>query len=139
MSKGIVKLYSNSLVFTFSIYISAIPSSPVNVEEDNTTNTTAVIIWDVPEDTDGLLVHSYLILIFNDINLPEQRTRTMDNDTTVTLTNLLPGLNYTVMVAAITQQLGRLFEGNFSDQLTFTTMNGRKYHMLQIITAPTQW
>ena len=98
-----------------------------------------MIIWDAPEDTDGLLVHSYLILIFNDINLPEQRTRTMDNDTTVTLTNLLPGLNYTVVVAAITQQLGRLFEGNFSDQLTFTTMNGRKYYMLQIITAPTQW
>ena len=52
----------------------------------------------------------------------------MDNTTSVLLTDLLPGLNYTVAVAAITQRLERSFEGNSSDPLTFTTMNGRKYN-----------
>ena len=60
--------------------------------------------------------------------LPQEQIRTMDNTTSVFLTDLLPGLNYTVAVAAITQRLERSFEGNSSDPLTFTTMNGRKYN-----------
>ena len=67
----------------------------------------------------------------NDI-LPQDQIRTMDNSTSVFLRNLLPGLNYTVVVAAITQRLERLFEENSSDPLTFTTMNGRKYIQLSI-------
>ena len=60
--------------------------------------------------------------------LPQEQIRTMDNTTSVLLTDLLPGLNYTVVVAAITQRLERSFKGNLSDPLTFTTMNGRKYN-----------
>ena len=60
--------------------------------------------------------------------LPQEQIRTMDNTTSVLLTDLLPGLNYTVVVAAIAQRLERSFEGNSSDPLTFTTMNGCKYN-----------
>lgn len=86
-----------------------------------------MITWDAPEDTDGLPVHSYIIYLINN-DIAQERTRTMDNSTSVTLKDLLPGLNYSVVVGAITQQLGRLFEGNSSDPLIFTTMNGRKYN-----------
>ena len=56
-----------------------------------------------------------------------QQTRTMGNSTSVLLKNLLPGLNYTVVVAAVTERLERFFEGNLSVPLTFTTMTGSKY------------
>ena len=56
-----------------------------------------------------------------------QQTRTTGNSTSVLLKNLLPGLNYTVVVAAVTERLERFFEGNLSVPLTFTTMTGSKY------------
>ena len=121
------------VIHWFSAYISDVPSTvPINVKADTIANTTALITWEAPEDTDKLPVHSYIIYLMNDI-LPQDQIRTMDNSTSVFLRNLLPGLNYTVVVAAITQRLERLFEGNLSDPLTFTTMNGRKYIQLSII------
>ena len=87
-----------------------------------------IITWDTPEDTDGLPVHSYIVYLFitDSVDIPEEQTRTMDNSTSVTITNLLPALNYSVVVAAVTQRLERLFEGNVSDPITFITNNGRK-------------
>ena len=94
---------------------------------DTITNTTVVITWDAPEDTDGLPVQSYIAYLFitND-DAPEEQFRTMDNSTSIMITDLLPALNYTVVVAAVTQRLERFFEGNISDPTVFITMWGRK-------------
>ena len=115
--------------FTTFSHILELPSAPVNVTLDTTTNTTVLITWDAPEDTDGLPVQSYIAYLFitnNDI--PEEQFRTMDNSTSIMITDLLPALSYTVVVAAVTQRLERFFEGNVSDPITFITMNGRKYN-----------
>lgn len=113
--------------FTTFAHILEVPSAPANVTLNTTTNTTVVITWDAPEDTDGLLVQSYIAYLFISNNdIPEEQFRTMDNSTSITITDLLPALNYTVAVAAVTQRLERLFEGNISDPITFITMSGRK-------------
>lgn len=118
------------------MYILAVPGAPVNVTEDTIANTTALITWAAPEDTDGLQVHGYIVYLMSN-SLPQEMTNTMDNSTSVFLKELLPGLNYTVVVAAVTQRLERFFKGNLSDPLTFTTMNGSKYIQLSIYMCAT--
>jgi len=110
----------------FSICTLEIPGAPVNVTIDTTTNTTAVVTWDAPVDTDGLPIDHYIVYQIS-YNTLQELVRTTDNSTSVTLQNLLPALSYTVTVAAVTRRLNRLFKGNLSDSENFTTMNGRKY------------
>ena len=108
-----------------------VPSAPVNVTLGATTNTTVVITWAAPQDTDGLPVDSYVVYLSSD-GLRE-RIMTMDNGTSVVIKNLLPASNYTVEVAAVTQRLERFFEGSLSDPVTFITNGGSKFNYAYIV------
>lgn len=104
---------------------SAPPIAPVNVIIVNTTNTSAVITVVAPVDTDGLPVHNYIVY-YNSTGREQSRTVSGDNSTSITIQDLLPALNYTVVVAAVTRRLERLFKGKLSDSVMLTTLNGSK-------------
>jgi len=86
-----------------------------------------VIKWNAPLNTNGLPIELYIIYQVNAHNALDELARTKDSSTLVIIENLLPGLNYTIAVAAVIRQLERLFEGNVSNPVTFKTMNGSKY------------
>ena len=83
------------------------------------TNVTAKVSWEEPAFTDGLPVYNYIV---RDYDNGMELSRTQDNSTSVTIRNLLPAINYKIVVSAVTRHpLGRVAEGNSSDIRNFTT------------------
>ncbi|XP_065886029.1 netrin receptor DCC-like isoform X2 [Dysidea avara] len=116
---------TNSLgseVISFSIEVFDVASSPQNVTVNFITNTTAVISWETPSFTDGLLVCGYIVL---DYGTGMELGRTEDNVTSITIRSLLPAINHSVVVLAVTcHRFGRVAKGNTSDVVDFTTEMG---------------
>lgn len=105
------------------------PGAPINVTVNSITDTTAVVTWGTPENTDGSPIELYIIYYMpkdNDNNTLEELARTTNNGTSLTIGNLLPALKYTIVVAAAARQLDQLFEGNLSDPVTFALKHGSK-------------
>jgi len=88
------------------------------------TNITAAITWEEPMFTDGLPIYIYIV---RDYTSGIELGRTQDNTTSITIKDLLPAINYRIVVLAVTRHpLSRLAEGNTSNVTDFTTDSGRK-------------
>ena len=88
------------------------------------TNITVTITWEEPMFTDGLPVYIYIV---RDYTNGMELGRTQDNTTSIIIKNLLPAVDYRIVVLAVTRHpLGKVAEGKMSNVTDFTTAMGRK-------------
>ena len=89
-------------------------------------------MWETPLFTDGLPVQYYIIRHYR---TGMELGRTAGNTSSITLRNLYPAINYSIVVLAVTHhKLGRLVEGEISDIKNFTTAMGGKLVVIRNVT-----
>ena len=115
--------------YSGNFYFFAVPHPPTGVTALLTGANTAVVLWDEQQSRMcDVVIENYIVMYqLSNVHCTCGYTTVNTSLTRVTLTDLLPNINYNVSVAAINSN-GDM--SAFSDRIHFTTANAKKGEIL---------